>query len=67
MAVGNVELRFPLLSEALQLLPIPLPGIEAAVFYDIGLAWDNVSTIKWTRDPGDPYVDLAELGTGRPA
>jgi outer membrane protein assembly factor BamA len=64
VAVGNVELRFPLLSAALAVLPIPLPGIEAAVFYDIGLSWDNVSTIKWKREPGDPYVDLAELGIG---
>ena len=64
VAVGNVELRFPLLSNALASLPIPLPGIEAAVFYDIGLSWDNVSTIKWQRDPGDPYVDLVELGIG---
>lgn len=64
VAVGNVELRFPLLSGVLQVLPIPLPGIEAAVFYDIGLMWDNISTIKWQRDPGDPYVDLAAAGIG---
>ncbi|HKP29018.1 MAG TPA: hypothetical protein VJU15_06430, partial [Gemmatimonadales bacterium] len=64
VAVGNVELRFPLLSSLFQALPIPLPGIEAAVFYDIGLSWDNVSTVKWKRDPGDPFVDLAELGIG---
>jgi hypothetical protein len=64
VAVGNVELRFPLFNNVFQALPLPIPGLEGAVFYDIGLSWDNVSTIKWQRDPGDPFVDLAELGLG---
>ncbi len=58
VAVANVELRFPLLDAFLSVLPLPLPGIEAALFYDIGLVWDNESTIKWSRDPGDPFVEL---------
>ncbi len=64
VAVGNVELRFPLLDAALRFLPIPLPGVEGALFYDIGLAWDNHSTIKWRRDAGDPFVDQVDFGLG---
>jgi len=64
VAVGNVELRIPLLLGALSSLPIPLPGLQAALWYDIGLVWDNNSVIKWKRNPGDPYVDLKDYGLG---
>jgi len=48
VAVGNVELRFPLTrSLALGVLPIGFPPIEAALFYDAGLAWQNGSQIEW--------------------
>jgi Tol biopolymer transport system component len=63
IAVANFELRFPLLDAALAVLPIPLPGIEGAIFYDIGMVWDNNSVIKWDRDPGDPFQDL-DLSSG---
>jgi len=54
MALANVELRFPLLRQAaLGFLPIGLPPIEAAFFYDAGLAWQNGSTIAWSRDYSD--------------
>jgi hypothetical protein len=62
VAVANIELRFPLLNAALAVLPIPLPGIEGALFYDIGLVWDNNSVIKWDRSATDPYVGTGELG-----
>ena len=62
VAIANVELRFPLLNAALAVLPIPLPGIEGAVFYDIGLVWDNNSTIKWERAPGDPFIGIGGIG-----
>ena len=67
MAIANIELRFPLLNAALAVLPIPLPGIEGALFYDIGMVWDNNSVIKWDRSPNDPYVDFADVSgsTGR--
>jgi hypothetical protein len=64
VAIGNVELRIPLLLGALSALPIPLPGLQAAVWYDIGLVWDNNSVIKWSRTPGDPFLDLKEYGLG---
>jgi outer membrane protein assembly factor BamA len=52
IAVTNIELRFPL-TRSLQLgfLPIGFPPIEGAVFFDMGLAWQNGVTIKWDRSP----------------
>nr|MCU0647132.1 hypothetical protein [Gemmatimonadaceae bacterium] len=42
MALANIELRFPLLRQAaLGILPIGLPPIEAAIFYDGGIAWSG--------------------------
>jgi len=34
-------------------LPSGFPPIEGAVFYDIGMAWDENSDLQWTREPGD--------------
>src|SRR5438876_642225 len=50
IAVGNVELRFPLTrSLVLGFLPVGFPPIEGALFYDIGMAWNDASIIKWRR------------------
>jgi outer membrane protein assembly factor BamA len=64
VAVGNLELRVPLLTGALRNLPIPLPGLQTAVWYDIGLVWDDNSIIKWNRQAGDSYIDLVDYGLG---
>jgi len=54
LAVGSVELRFPILTQQVfKKLPLGVPPIEGAVFYDVGLAWDANSTIKWKQAPGD--------------
>jgi Tol biopolymer transport system component len=54
VAVGNVELRFPLTrSLVLGFLPVGLPPIEGALFYDAGVAWDSASTVKWNRSATD--------------
>ena len=54
IAVANVELRFPLTRNlVLGFLPVGLPPIEAALFYDLGLAWNSGDQVKWQRDPGD--------------
>jgi len=54
LAVVNAELRFPLTrSLVLGFLPVGLPPIEGALFYDAGLAWDSNSIIKWQRDAND--------------
>jgi len=54
IAVANAELRFPLTrSLVLGFLPVGLPPIEGALFYDMGLAWEPGSIIKWQRDQTD--------------
>ena len=47
-----MELRFPILIPSFG-LPAAFPAIEGALFYDIGLAWDDESTLKWSRESGD--------------
>ncbi|MDQ6885889.1 MAG: hypothetical protein M3068_01210 [Gemmatimonadota bacterium] len=49
IAVGNAELRFPLLRGQAFGLPIALPPIEGLVFYDAGLAWFGGQSINGTR------------------
>jgi len=57
IAVGNVELRFPLTRNlVLGFLPVGFPPIEGAIFYDIGMAWDDASTVKWNRAATDDPV-----------
>jgi len=52
IGVFNVELRFPLTrSLALGFLPISLPPIEGALFYDAGIAWQGGSIIVSRRGP----------------
>jgi len=54
IAVANVELRFPLTrSLVLGFLPVGFPPIEGAFFYDIGMAWDDASKVKWNRSASD--------------
>jgi Tol biopolymer transport system component len=63
IAVGNVELRFPLTrSLVLGFLPVGLPPIEGALFFDAGLAWDGESTVKWERGAAEnPLLVRAPL------
>jgi outer membrane protein assembly factor BamA len=54
VGIANVELRFPLTrSLALGFLPVSLPPIEGAIFYDVGLAWQNGSKIVGNRTDGE--------------
>ncbi|HWC72448.1 MAG TPA: BamA/TamA family outer membrane protein [Gemmatimonadales bacterium] len=68
IAVANAELRFPLArSLVLGFLPVGLPPIEGAVFYDIGVAWNDASNLKWNRglleDPILVRTPLRSWGT----
>ncbi|HXE58719.1 MAG TPA: BamA/TamA family outer membrane protein [Gemmatimonadales bacterium] len=56
IGLASAELRFPLLNASLGFIPIGFPPIEGALFYDIGIAWDDQSTIKWRREAGDHPV-----------
>jgi outer membrane protein assembly factor BamA len=54
IAVANVELRFPLTrSLVLGFLPIGLPPIEGALFYDAGVAWSAGDTVRFNRRAGE--------------
>jgi Tol biopolymer transport system component len=55
IAVGSVEIRFPILNPSFG-LPAAVPPIEGALFYDIGLVWDQQSTLKWNREAGDDPI-----------
>jgi Tol biopolymer transport system component len=69
IAVLNAELRFPLTrSLVLGFLPVGLPPIEGALFYDMGLAWNNTSCngssgscVVWNRGSQDPEVYRAPV------
>lgn len=52
IAVGNAELRFPILNASLGGVPKMFPPIEGALFYDIGVAWDGNSSVRWSRPAG---------------
>jgi Tol biopolymer transport system component len=51
--VASAELRFPILTPQFGFLPDGFPPIEGAIFYDIGLTWDQNTTIRWDRQSGD--------------
>jgi Tol biopolymer transport system component len=53
MGVVSGELRFPILTPAIHFVPQGLPPIEGGLFYDIGMAWDGRSDLRWSRRPGD--------------
>jgi outer membrane protein assembly factor BamA len=56
IGVGSAEIRFPILTPALGFLPQGFPPIEGALFYDIGMTWDNRTTFRWSRQPGDDPI-----------
>jgi Tol biopolymer transport system component len=55
VGIGSVELRFPILNPSFG-VPAGIPPLEGALFYDIGLAWDGTSTLKWNREAGDDPI-----------
>ena len=55
IGVATAELRFPILNQSFG-VPAGIPPIEGAIFYDIGLAWDDQSTLRWRRQAGDDPI-----------
>jgi Tol biopolymer transport system component len=55
IGVVSAEIRFPILNPSFG-VPAAFPPLEGALFYDIGLAWDNNSTLRWSRQAGDDPV-----------
>jgi hypothetical protein len=55
VGVASAELRFPILNQSFG-VPAGIPPLEGAIFYDIGIAWDGQSTLKWRREAGDDPI-----------
>jgi Tol biopolymer transport system component len=53
IGVASAEVRFPILTPQFGFLPDGFPPIEGAIFYDIGITWDDRSMIRWNRQAGD--------------
>ena len=53
LGVASAELRFPILTPQFGFLPDGFPPIEGAIFYDIGMTWDENSVLRWNRQSGD--------------
>src|SRR5262249_27218352 len=54
IGIASAELRFPLLRQlALGFLPVGFPPIEAAVFFDAGMAWRDGVDVVWRRSDTD--------------
>jgi outer membrane protein assembly factor BamA len=66
----NSEIRVPVLNSIKDAwLPMNFPPIDAAFFFDIGVAWTpGFSTLTWNRKPGQDIVlyrePLASYGVG---
>jgi Tol biopolymer transport system component len=58
VGIASGEVRFPILTPAMHFVPQGFPPIEGALFYDIGLVWDEGSTIRWNREAGDDPVKV---------
>ena len=56
VGVASAEIRFPILTPQMGFLPNGFPPIEGSIFYDIGLTWDQRSTLQWSRQPGDDPI-----------
>ena len=52
IGVASVELRFPILNPSFGISGA-FPPLEGAIFYDVGLVWDDNTTIRWKRRVGD--------------
>ncbi len=58
VGVASAELRFPILTPQFGFLPDGFPPIEGAIFYDIGITWDEGNTLKWNRQSGDDPLQV---------
>ena len=57
IGVASAELRFPILNPSFG-MPAGFPPLEGAIFYDIGLAWDNAEHHPVERRAGDDPVKV---------
>ncbi|HXG45942.1 MAG TPA: DPP IV N-terminal domain-containing protein [Gemmatimonadales bacterium] len=58
IAVASAELRFPILTPQFHFIPLGFPPIEGALFYDVGVAWNEGNTVRFRRDAGDDPLQV---------
>jgi len=58
LLVGSTELRIPVLSPNYSWVPSAVPPVEAALFADVGIIWDDQSTLRFRREAGDDPIDV---------
>jgi hypothetical protein len=63
IAVATAEIRFPILSPAFGFLPPGIPPVEGAIWGDVGIAWDENSTLALQRRPGDDLINVRTPAT----
>ncbi|HMU60536.1 MAG TPA: hypothetical protein PKA66_02035 [Gemmatimonadales bacterium] len=51
IAVGNLELRFPLVNSYLGMGPQGLPYIDGVTWVDYGVAWNSWNTVAFSKNP----------------
>jgi outer membrane protein assembly factor BamA len=59
IAVGNLELRFPLVNSYLGIGPQGLPYIDGVAFIDYGVAWNSWNTVAFSKNPADTFEEQA--------
>ncbi len=59
IAVGNLELRFPLVNSFLGIGPQGLPYIDGVAWLDYGVAWNSWNTVAFSRNPDDTIEQQA--------
>jgi Tol biopolymer transport system component len=66
-AVFNAELRFPLVGPGLGFIPLRgFPGaLEAAIFFDAGVFWEDGISVNLSRDPGQSATCAFDPTTGK--
>jgi len=71
IAVGNLELRFPLVNSFLGMGPQGLPYVDGVLWIDYGVAWNQGQTIAFSQDPNaspeerlNTRVPVTSLGVG---
>jgi WD40 repeat protein len=66
VAVANAEIRAPVITPGKGIWPVGVPPVELAAFFDAGVAWDDSSSVRWTRPAGSSLsairVPLTSVG-----
>jgi hypothetical protein len=53
IAVGNLELRFPVVNSFLGIGPQGLPYVDGVAWIDYGVAWNQFNTVAFSVNPND--------------